>query len=346
MVIPQAKYRIVINDPTWVYAAPGNPVVYAAAALSANVSTAQHKQIVVRHKEEQTSYANYLGMQEAGKELLLYGVGNNALASLKKQYINFGDTTIHSMILHLQEKTAIKMTTSQNFEYKSEGYAKQWDPTTSITAYFTGLDKFRTSLADRGISTSIDEMTMAAGARMWELEMFTEYQMVAWENKPAAQQTWQALQDYFTEKWLERCQYSQGTAKHLHFKDAALAAQEMAMAEGEGETTAMMFALLQEQHRSQMETLAAANQQTMDAMLEQMNAIIAGQGKALDKENVRPPNSNATTGTGRKSRKKTKCPHCKKYVFHSAANCYELEANASKRWTGWKPVKDAAVPMA
>ncbi len=72
------------------------------------------------------------------------------------------------MILHLQEKRAIKMTTSQKFEYKSEGYAKQWDPTTSIAAYFTGLDKFRTSLANRGISTSVNEMTMAAGARMWE----------------------------------------------------------------------------------------------------------------------------------------------------------------------------------
>ena len=120
MVIPQAKYRIVINDPTWVYAAPGNPVVYAAAALSANVSTAQHKQIVVRHKEEQTSYADYLGAQEAGKELLLYGVGNDALAPLKKHYINFGDAAIHSMILHLREKTAIKMTTLQKFEYKSK----------------------------------------------------------------------------------------------------------------------------------------------------------------------------------------------------------------------------------
>ncbi len=211
---------------------------------------------------------DYLGAQEAGKELLLYGVGDNALAPLKKQHINFGDATIHSMILHLREKMGIKMTMSQKFEYKSEGYAKQWDPTTSIMAYFMGLDKFRTSLANHGISTSVDEMTMAAGAWMWESEMFTEDQMVAWENKPAAQQTWQALQDYFTEKWLECRQYSQVMAKHLRFKDAALAAQEMAMAEGEGEATAMMFVLLQEQHRLQMEMLAAANQQTMDAMLE------------------------------------------------------------------------------
>jgi hypothetical protein len=37
---------------------------------------------------------------------------------------------------------AIKMTTSQKFEDKTEGYGKQRDPTTSITSYFIGLDKF------------------------------------------------------------------------------------------------------------------------------------------------------------------------------------------------------------
>ncbi len=96
------------------------------------------------------------------------------------------------------------MTTSQKFEYKAEGYGKQRDPTTSITAYFTSLDKFQTSLANSGIATCINKMTMVAGAKMWESEMFTKDQMVAWENKPRTQQTWQNLQDYFTEKWLER----------------------------------------------------------------------------------------------------------------------------------------------
>jgi hypothetical protein len=241
---------------------------------------------------------------------------------------------------------AIKMTMSQKFKYKAEGYGKQWDPTTSITAYFTGLDKFCTSLADRNISTSVDKVTMAVGAWMWELEMFTKDQMVAWENKPTVQRTWQALQDYFTEKWLEHCQYLQATAKHSRFKDAALAVQELAAAKGEGETTAMMFALLQEQHKLQLEMLAVANQKTMDAMLERMNPIITGQGKAEDKENAQPSNTNAATGKGRKSRKKTKCPYCMKHVFHLAANCYELEANASKQWTGWKLVKDTTVAAA
>ncbi len=111
---------------------------------------------------------------------------------------------------------------------------------------------------------------MTAGARMWEREMFTEDQMIAWENKITAQQTWQNLQDYFTEKWLEQRQYLQATVKHSWFKDAALAAQELAAAEEEGETTAMMITLLQEQHKAQLKSMVAANKQAMDAMFERM----------------------------------------------------------------------------
>ena len=74
--------------------------------------------------------------------------------------------------------------------------------------------------------------------------------MVAWENKPIADQMWDNLQTYFMEKWLERHQYLAATAKQLHFKEAALAAQEQASAEKEGETQAMMFALLHDQHKS------------------------------------------------------------------------------------------------
>ena len=112
--------------------------------------------------------------------------------------------------------------------------------------YFTGLEKFKNSIADRGILTSVEEMTIAAGARMWESKMFTKNKLVLWENKPTANQTWQALQDYFTEKWLERRQYLQAMAKHSRFKEAALAAQEQVTAEEEGKASAMMFALLQE----------------------------------------------------------------------------------------------------
>jgi hypothetical protein len=54
-----------------VYKAPPDSGAYADQALAAGVSAAQRKQIVAQHKEQQTSYADYLGAQEAGKELIV-----------------------------------------------------------------------------------------------------------------------------------------------------------------------------------------------------------------------------------------------------------------------------------
>jgi hypothetical protein len=344
-VIPQEKYRIVITDAAWIHTAPADPGAYSAAALAAGGAAAQREQLVAEHKQLQSNYASYLGVEEAGKELILYAVGDDALAPLKKQYIGFGDSTILTMLDHLRKKTAIKMTTAQKHEYKITGYNTPWDPTTSITAYFTMLDRFQISLGDRGISTSDDEKTMAAGAQMWNSEMFTEEQMLAWENKTPAMQTWALLQTYFTEKWLERKQYSATTAKQSRFKEAALLAQETAAAEEEGETQAMLFSMLQEQHDKQMATMAAANKANMDAMLEKMNALVAaGGGRRQDsnKENTPPAMAPTVAGGGdalkKPKRKKTLCPNCKSFVFHSHDKCYELEANKDARYTGWKSI--------
>jgi hypothetical protein len=98
------------------------------------------------------------------------------------------------MIQHLCEKTVIKMTTLQKYNYKNECYCKPWDPTTSITAYFTGLNKIQISLDNHSILTSVKEKMIATGVRIWESEMFTKEQMVGWENKPAVDQTWVNLQ--------------------------------------------------------------------------------------------------------------------------------------------------------
>jgi hypothetical protein len=98
----------------------------------------------------------------------------------------------------------------------------------SITAYFTSLNRFQISLDDHGIATSIKRVTIAAGAQMWESKMFTKDQMVAWENKPAANQMWDNLQAYFMEKWLERRQYLAATAKQSCLKEASLVAKEQA----------------------------------------------------------------------------------------------------------------------
>ncbi len=101
---------------------------------------------------------------------------------------------------------------------------------------------------------------MAAGVQMWQSEIFTEDQMVIWENRGVMAQTWVALQTYFTEKWLEQKQYSATTAKQSQFKEAVLLAQETAAAEEEGKTQVMLFAMLQNQHAKQIAQMKAREQ--------------------------------------------------------------------------------------
>ncbi len=301
---------------------------------------------MAEHKILQKSYNDYLGVKEAGKELILYAVGDDALTPLKKLYIGFGVLPVLKMINHLCLKMTIKMMTAQKHEYKTIGYNNPWDPTTSITAYFTQLDRFQVSLGNRGIATSKAEKTMVAGAQMWQSEMFTEDQMVAWENKSTVQQTWAALQAYFTEKWLEPKQYSVTTAKQSQFKEAALLAQEKAAAEEEGESQAMLFTMLHKQYDNQIAAMTATHKANMDALMERMNAILAGgrekQTAQHDKDNT-PPGRNRRPLTGMDQTKKPRkqkalCPHCKTFVLHKPDNCTELEANKDTRWPGWKSV--------
>jgi hypothetical protein len=211
--IPESKYRLIIGNATWTHTVPTDPEAYSADALNAGIAAATRVQFVAQHKFKQKKYRVYLNIKEAGKELILYAVGDDAVAPLKKQYIGFGNMTILAMIDHLRLKTAIRMTTAQKYEFKTNGCKTPWDPTMSITAYFTLLDCFQVLLGDCRIATSNSEKTMAAGAQMWQSEMFTEDQMVVWENRGAMAQTWAALQTYFTKKWLEWKQFSAMTAK-------------------------------------------------------------------------------------------------------------------------------------
>jgi hypothetical protein len=97
--------------------------------------------------------------------------------------------------------------------------------------------------------------------------------------------------------------------------------------------------MMQEQHDKQIAAIMAANKSSMDAMMERMNAMVAGKG--VDKENIKPKDDNKDK---KPTRDKHTCPHCKLKVLHKAKNCPELEENASKRWTGWKSVNDTGKP--
>ncbi len=73
----------------WIHTIPANPGSYSIAALAVRNAAAIHKQYVAEHKILMKSYNDYVGVEEAGKDLILYTAGNNALAPLKKTVHRF-----------------------------------------------------------------------------------------------------------------------------------------------------------------------------------------------------------------------------------------------------------------
>jgi hypothetical protein len=163
---------------------------------------------------------------------------------------------------------------------------------------------------------------------MWSSGVFTEDQMIDWEDKAEGNKTWAMAQTYFTTKWQSRQAFTKSTNKKgLRFHDQSLGAiskEEVA----EGKDAAILIALMQENHRSQVDQMHDSNKLAMELMMktmtEQMNAMIASM-----KENVPPANTRnkevqgqgGGQGGGLGKQQKKECPHCKKTVFHKPDNC-------------------------
>ena len=78
------------------------------------------------------------------------------------------------------------MKTIEKDTFKKSKYLTKWDTTECITNYWKHLDKLTTKVVERNIAKSEKETFMAAVARMWESEFFTDKNLIKWEKKGAA----------------------------------------------------------------------------------------------------------------------------------------------------------------
>jgi hypothetical protein len=153
--------------------------------------------------------------------------------------------------------------------------------------------------------------------------------MVAWENKTAAQQTWQNLQDYFTEKWLEQRQCLQATAKQSRFKGSPCSPRA-GSSRGRRQYHRNDVCPPPRATKAQLKAMAASNKQAMDAMLERMNALIAGQGKVADKVTATIPNSNLGQATKTATNRKKVCKKLQKAHSPQTANLLRAQSQCKQ----------------
>ena len=82
VILTEDKYRNAINDQTFVYAAPTDQGAYDPNSVN-NINAVQRAQEEAEHRRKNVSYKFYLGVAEAYWDLIIYAVGDSAVAPLK-----------------------------------------------------------------------------------------------------------------------------------------------------------------------------------------------------------------------------------------------------------------------
>ena len=193
-IIQEAKYQVLISDPTFTYASVADPGAYDQAALAPGASAAQRKQIIAEHKRQQMDYNNYIAVQQASKDFNIYSLGEASIEALKKPYVAYSNSTVQEVFTHLYDKTAEKMTEKDKQDYLNAGYATIWDGATDLQAYFATIERHELTLPDCGLDVPTGRKVLAVGAMMWDSGQFTSKQMHTWENKPPVDKTWDNIQ--------------------------------------------------------------------------------------------------------------------------------------------------------
>ena len=89
VILTEDKYRDAINYLTFVYAAPTDQGAYDPNAGN-NINASQQAQEEAEHRRKNVTYEVYLGVAEACQDLIIYAVGDSAVASLKKRDVKYG----------------------------------------------------------------------------------------------------------------------------------------------------------------------------------------------------------------------------------------------------------------
>ena len=90
-IIPQADYRIIIEDEEWEYEPPEELGEYDEDAVNATV--AQQAVIEAQHRRKYESLLTFCGVSVGAKELIIYAVGEEAVIALKARFIKYAKIT-------------------------------------------------------------------------------------------------------------------------------------------------------------------------------------------------------------------------------------------------------------
>ena len=201
-----------------------------------------------------------------------------------------------------------------------------WDMVEAPAEYFARGDKIEKQLERAGHPKNPD-LRLAFAETTFEASAEFEPTMREWSLKAQTTKTFDNFQVFIQNEFAKRHKRNKSTAKSVGHGIANAATEKQADQQAiQVEATALAIA-----------EVAHIMQESQDKQFNKMLELFKSMAEKHANSPPAPTPTPTPTTTGQT--KKKRCPNCNLMVLHKAENCWELEANASKRPAGWTSKK-------
>ena len=352
-------------DEAWEFEHPTRPDPYDETELEQGLSAQQRdmrrrKQEAVRN-EELIQYDVFEAYETYYKDAMAAAYDDTYFDTIKDELLGFSHLTVNAMLEHLREQ-CLAMTFKEK-KKKLKEININWDHGDDIRVFLRNVQKLKDQLDDEyGIEWADDMRMTHVLSEFYDSAIFTEEEMMDWEDQPAADQTYAAMVTYFKNAYDKHARFgsarrpaSQGYESANRTDDANGVSDQQ-----KEELLQLMLQLLSNQ--KEVAEAATADKEHLQAMSDS-NSELLDIIKKLTKQNEKLTEQNSSLvealakakasrgggggrGGGRSgwrttndqdgSAGKPKCAICGK--IHKTENCYELEKNKDLRKDGWKSI--------
>jgi hypothetical protein len=214
MIVGQTAYRNTILDHTFVYTSPPDPGAYDSENIVGAVATnaASRAQAEAKHKRKQLEYLLFIAVESAARQHIVEAVDEELMVEKYDEFIEYEGNTPAELIEFLRDNVCLASTTADQTSLQAK-LMEPWDQTTNILSYFTKLDKAQVAMVKAHVPCADAAKAIQAAAQMDASNIFSEEQIIGWEEKAHTDKTWADLKTYFTAIYKSKMQYSKGEAR-------------------------------------------------------------------------------------------------------------------------------------
>ena len=328
MIMSDTDYvRISTGGTKWTV--PTNPGSYPSG-IDDTTPTHERERLVAEHKVKVIEFETYRGVLTGTRELIIGAVDEEWNEPLRDARLGFTNVTPLELLEHI---TRIAGELDYFDETKClNSLLTPWEPTENPATYFARNDKIEKQLTEAGYG---DQSKLRLAIALTSFKSSGEYDAALreWDQRTAADKTFKDFRKIIVDEFTKHERRNKSTAKSVKFGIANQATEEARLREAE-QADAATYAIaeaLQSAQQKQLEAMQAAQAKQTENMMEMFKTMM----KTMGSNAPLPTTTPAPTNPPRRD----KCPACG-FRHAKPAECWELEANKSKRPANWKPAAE------